>query len=243
MPQTSITLSPIEKKRFGYSTARAYIKSKADLPIVNEFCTKENIKLLILRCETNQINLIHALEKESFSLMDTLLYYKYTLPGKHDLSKNENISTINLKDEMRILEITRTAFTGYISHYHADPRLDIEKSNEAYLDWASRSCRKEIADEVLVARKDTKVNGFLTLRKNSPSQVEGPFFAISPEAQGQGHGKDLMKAAFQWTSDQGAKEFIISTQITNMASQNLWAGLGMKLYRALYTFHKWFDEA
>ncbi len=239
---TSISLSSLDEARFGVRAARAYVQKLTDLPLVDEFCRQENIKFLILRCDTDKVDLVHALEKRNFSLMDTLLYFRYIFAKEDVFSKDEKVSIIDYEDEARILEITQTAFSGYLSHYHADPRLDIAKSNEGYLDWASRSCRKEIADEVLVVKSDGKINGFLTLRKNSPNEVEGPLFAVSPEAQGQGLGRDLMKAAFHWAQEQGAKEFIISTQITNLASQNLWASLGMKLYRTLYTFHKWFDE-
>ena len=242
MPTTSISLSPLDEVRFGFRAARAFVQNLTDFPLVDEFCKKEGVKFLVLRCKTDQIDLVHALEKKNFSLMDTLLYFRYVLPKEYKFSIDKKISPVNLEDEARILEITKTAFSGYLSHYHADPRLDITKSNEGYLDWASRSCRKEIADEVLVAKSDGKINGFLTLRKNSPTEVEGPLFAVSPEAQGQGLGRSLMNSAFQWAYEQGAKEFIISTQITNLASQNLWASLGMKLYRTLYTFHKWFNE-
>ncbi|MCP4141692.1 MAG: GNAT family N-acetyltransferase [Chloroflexi bacterium] len=242
MLKTSFSLSSIEEKRFGFRTARAFAEKRADLSLINDFCAREKVNLLILRCETIQIDLVHALEKENFSLMDTLLYFRYTVSDEDTLPKKTNISPARQEDESSLLEITKTAFSGYSSHYHADPRLGREKSHEAYLDWASRSCRKEIADEVLIAKSEGKAIGFLSLRKNDRDQVEGPLLAVSPEAQGQGIGKDLMRAAFHWSQEEGAKDFIISTQITNLASQNLWTSLGMKLYHSLYTFHKWFNE-
>ena len=243
MPETSISLSPLDETRFGFRTARAFVQNLTDLPLIEEFCQKENVEFLILRCETDKIELVHALEAKDFSLMNTLLYFRYLLSAENILPREkETVFYIQPEDEVRIKKITQSAFADYRSHYHADPRFDPRDCDEGYLDWAVRSCRKEIADEVLVAKSNGQVKGFLTLRKNSSDEVEGPLFSVSPEAQGQGLGRNLIKAAFAWAYKEGAKEFIISTQITNLASQNLWVGLGMKLNRSLYTFHKWFDE-
>ena len=294
MTQEIISLSSLEQACFGFRTARAFAQKRADLVLIDQFCKKEKVEFLILRCETKQINLVHSLEEKRFFLMDTLLYFRYTLSqeneviaqnvsgalhltdalhrettfetrtaiscplGTHpnadamqfyhhnfeqlqsEFSPEKKITRVEPEDENSLVEIAKTAFAGYLSHYHADSRLNKQKSDESYLDWAIRSARKEIADEVLVAKSDGEIKGFLTLRKNSPSEVEGLLFAVSPEAQGQGIGRSLMRAAFRWAYEEGAKEFIISTQITNLASQNLWADLGMKTYRTLYTFHKWF---
>jgi len=243
MPDTSLARSPLDEARFGLRSARVFLHDLEDLPLVEEFCQKEDIGFLVLRCETSQINLVHALEEKKFYLMDTLVYYHYLLSDEITEPHQKNtIAFFAPEDEERIKEITQKAFAGYISHYHADPRLDPRDCDEGYLDWAIRSCRKEIADEVLVAKINGQVNGFLTLKKNTLNEVEGSLFVVFPEAQGQGLGRSLIKAAFSWAYKEGAKEFIISTQITNLASQNLWAGLGMKLNRSLYTFHKWFDE-
>ncbi len=236
-----INLSPVDTERFGIPSARGFAKELSALPQINEFCKREKIDLLILRCNTQDIDLAHALEKQNFFLMDTLLYFRYFLSKKDDLQSKDNIFPISDGEESHIRKISQKAFANYRSHYHADPRLDPQKSDEGYLNWAMRSARKEIADEVLVAKTDGKINGFLSLKKNSTSEVEGPLFAVSPDVQGQGLGRSLMKSAFQWAYEQRAKEFIISTQVTNLASQNLWTSLGMKSYRSFYTFHKWFD--
>ena len=43
-------------------------------------------------------------------------------------------------------------FSGYLGHYHADPRLDRAKCDEVYLSWAERSCvDPSVASKVLVA--------------------------------------------------------------------------------------------
>jgi hypothetical protein len=51
-----------------------------------------------------------------------------------------------------------------------------------------------------------------------------------------------MMHAMQWFLSREIKQMQISTQIINLASQTVWAGLGFRLSHSFYTFHKWFDE-
>src|SRR6266567_643986 len=119
------------------------------------------------------------------------------------------------------------AFKGYHGHYHADSRLDPKKCDEGYVSWAMRSCTsKEVATEVLVAERDRKILGFLTLRLNSPKEVEGVLFGVAPEAQGIGVGRSLMVDGLRWCKDQQAKEMVISTQVTNVGVQKVWCRVG-----------------
>lgn len=243
MPQTSISHSTVDSERFGLRAARAFLHQADDFSRINAFFQSEQVDFLILRCDTNALDVVHFLEKKDFLLMDTLLYFSFPLlEDKLPPRVDETISPISPESQIALVKVAQDAFQGYRSHYHVDPRLDQTKVEEGYLDWAARSARKEIADEVLVARKGEKITGFLSLRKNDDTTVEGPLLAVSPHAQRQGVGRKLMKAAFHWAYQQGAAEFIISTQVTNLRSQNLWTSLGMKLSHSFYTFHKWFER-
>ena len=73
MPGTSVSLSPLDEARFGFRTARAFVQNLTDFPLIEDFCKKEGIKFLVLRCNTDKIDLVHALEKKNFSLMELRL--------------------------------------------------------------------------------------------------------------------------------------------------------------------------
>src|SRR5437588_8541868 len=107
------------------------------------------------------------MESLGFSLMDTLVYYTFDLVKRAipDDSPRARVRKFVPGDKPQIETVAAAAFEGYYGHYHADSRLDRSKCDEGYVSWAVRSCiSKQVAAEVLVAERDNRIIGFLTLR-------------------------------------------------------------------------------
>ena len=176
--------------------------------------------------------------------MDTLVYFSRDVLAR---PASEGSAPVGLRlarpdDAAEVSRIAAVAFHGYRGHYHADPRLDTAKSDEAYRSWAMRSVTTPgVADAVLVADEGERLLGFATLRLNTPAEGEGVLFAVAPEAQGRGIYRQFMMQAMSWVADQGAASMVVSTQLTNLAVQKVWVRLGFEPSRSYYTFHKWFD--
>ena len=234
-------LSPLDEKRFGIRSARGIIASRKDIFTVLRFCQEQDVKFLIVRCDTREIAIAQELERQGFLLMDALVYYRRTLENLPSLPTDLTMDYAAPGDKEEIKQVAAQAFQDYKNHYRSDPHLDPAMCDEIYVDWAVRSCRKECADEIILVKAENKILGFLTVRVNNPQEVEGPLFAVSPEAQSRGVGRALMIAAFHWAKEQGAHTFVTSTQIINLVSQALWIRLGLEPGHAFYTFHKWFD--
>jgi GNAT superfamily N-acetyltransferase len=208
-----------------------------------DFCAAGKIDLLVARCGTSDLEAVHSMESAAFLLMDTLVYYSFDLAKKEIPEDPCEVRVRRLQpgDEVEIPKLAAAAFKGYRGHYHADPRLDSRKCDEAYRSWAERSCTtREAADEVLVADLGGKAAGFATLRLNSPQEVEGLLFAVAPESQGMGVCRLFMIRSLQWCRDKGAKRMVISTQVTNVSMQKVWCRTGFEPSHSYYTFHKWF---
>jgi ribosomal protein S18 acetylase RimI-like enzyme len=92
----------------------------------------------------------------------------------------------------------------------------------------------------LVAERDKKIVGFLTLRLNSPKEMEGLLFGVVPEGRGIGVGRSLMVNGLQLCKKQQVKRMLISTQVTNVAVQRVWCRVGFEPAHSFYTLHKWF---
>jgi GNAT superfamily N-acetyltransferase len=237
----TISFSEVDSERFGVRVARAHVKQQS-LQQVLDFCAAERINLLIARCSTKELHTAQKMESLGFLLMDTLVYYSFDLVKRAipDDSPRAHVRKSVPEDKGQIETVATAAFKGYHGHYHADSRLDPKKCDEGYVSWAMRSCTsKEVATEVLVAERDRKILGFLTLRLNSPKEVEGVLFGVAPEAQGIGVGRSLMVDGLRWCKDQQAKEMVISTQVTNVGVQKVWCRVGFDPAHSLYTFHKW----
>jgi GNAT superfamily N-acetyltransferase len=236
-----VKLSPIDTARWGVTTAKAPDLRPEDVPAALAFCREHGVGFLMARCSTRDLPAAQAMERSGFELMDTLVYYALSLEATlPDDAGSTPIRDLRVGEESLVREVAGKAFQGYLGHYHADPRLDRRQCDEAYVDWAHKSClSKEVADAVLVADLDGAVAGFATLRCNSETEGEGVLFGVAPEAQGRGIYRSLMISAMKWCTAHGRKRMVVSTQITNIAVQKVWSRLGFEPWVSYYTFHKW----
>jgi GNAT superfamily N-acetyltransferase len=237
-----IALSPIDQERFGIVTARDALVTGESIDSALEFCRDRRVEMLIARCSTDELSVAQRLEEAGARLMDTLVYYTRVLV-KGDLPENTckvPIRPVVAEDAEAVRRVATASFQGYYGHYHADPRLDRRRCDEAYESWAYRSCTsRDVAQEVLVA-DDGEIAGFATLRLNDPAEGEGVLFAVAPRAQGAGIYRAFMTEGMRWCRSQGAKRMVVSTQINNLAVQKVWSRLGFEPARSYYTFHLWF---
>jgi len=240
-----ISLSAIDERRFGFRTARADELTLESLPEAIDFCQTHSVEWLIARCRVDQLKAVQAMERDGFSLMDTLVYFRRDL-GKTTIPPNTGkavVRPVRAGEEHAVEAIAKEAFRGYFGHYHADERLEPAKCDAVYPSWARRSCvSRDVADEVLVAVLDGSIAGFLTLRINSPDEVEAALVGVAASAQRQGVHRSLLIGRLEWVKSMGATNTIGSTQLTNMAVQKNLVRLEFEPSHAFYTFHKWFDS-
>jgi GNAT superfamily N-acetyltransferase len=238
-----VSISKLDEVRFGVRSARALSLTMDLLPQVMEFCRSERVCFLIARCSTNELATAQSMEDLGFSLMDTLVYYRCDLVKKSLPDRNSVLTRLFVPaDVENVRQIAREAFQDYHGHYHADPRLDRAACDDVYVDWAMRSCsQKDMADLVLAAEINGKVEGFLTIKILPNREADGRLFAVSPRAQGQGIGQALLVDGLYRCREQELRGMVISTQITNLVSQRTMVQIGFAPYQSFYTFHKWFD--
>ncbi|MEO8612581.1 MAG: GNAT family N-acetyltransferase [Chloroflexota bacterium] len=241
---SNIRLSAIDEERFGIQTARVESVTHDQLPAVDEFCRFNTVKFLIARCDAAELSTAQAMETQDFLLMDTLVYFARKIASAPIPSTAEGISVRPVREDeaKSIGGLAARAFQDYGGHYHADSRLDRADCDAVYQSWAQRSCEsRAVADGVLVAELDGKIVGFTTLKIRNPDEGEVPLYGVDPSIQGQGIGRALISGALRWFEAQNVAKMLISTQVTNVASQKVWVRLGFEPSHAYYTFHKWFD--
>lgn len=240
---SQITLSPLDKERFGIKTAKTFIKTTPEIQASVDEAKAQHVKLLIARSYVSEIRLAQKMENNGFFLTDTLVYYAYDLTKKpipQDTSGNE-IRPVLLEEADQVKNVAKRAFKGYFGHYHADEKLDSRKSDDVYTDWAKRACLERTQnDEVFVAVLESEIMGFATMRLNSSQEGEGVLFAVDPAMQGKGIYRSFILAGLTWCKEKGCDKMVVSTQINNIAVQKVWTRTGFEPIYAYYTFHKWF---
>ena len=240
---SNVFLSDIDKERFGIKTARVVGLTTERLPSVLEFCKKEQVILLIARSNMADLKAAQTMEREGFLLMDTLVYYnldltKKTVPADNGMAQ---VRSIRIGEEEEVNLVAVESFRGYCGHYHADQRLDNNKCDEAYVDWARKSCASRSFGNFLVAEIKGRIVGFGVLRINNPDDGEYFLGGIHPDFQGQGIYHSFLCKAMEWFLSRGAKRMILSTQLKNISVQKVLIRFGLEISKGYYTFHKWFD--
>lgn len=239
-----IRSSPKDTRQFGFEIARVLVKCPEQLPAVDAWCAVQGVKMIIARCSTDEMSTPQAMERQDYSLMDTLVYYtrdlrKTPVPV---LEEDAPVRPARPGEEAEVRVVAGESFADYVSHYHADPRLPRNKCQDVFIDWAYSSCiAREVADEVYIAEIDGHIRGFATLRCNSPDEGEGVLFAVHPAAQRRGIYRHFMVAAMNWFLARGAERMVVSTQVNNIAVQKAWTRLGFEPSKSYYTFHKWYE--
>jgi ribosomal protein S18 acetylase RimI-like enzyme len=240
-----VSLSPLDEERFGIRTARASDVLPETVPEVLEFCRENRVVLAACRCSVSEPLAAQELERAGFLLMDTLVYYARDLRRGEAAEEEEGslVRPFRPGEEEAVRRVAADAFRGYVSHYHADPRLDPRKCDEVYPDWAFRTCVRGAADQVLVAESEGAVAGFASIRRNSPDEADVLLFAVDPAHQGRGIARALLLKTMEWCRSRRVSRLLYSTQITNQPAQKLLVRIGFEPAHAFYTFHKWFDGA
>jgi GNAT superfamily N-acetyltransferase len=239
-----VRLSTLDEERFGIRTARTSSVTLDNLPEILIFCREEYVSFLIARCPVDDLGAAQAMERAGFGLMDTLIYYRYDLHANPvpTTQKEIHVRPVAIGEEEIIKQVAAESFRGYFGHYHADPRLDRRQCDAVYVSWAYRSCvSRDVADELLVAEHEGDIRGFVTLKVMDSDEADGGLLAVTPSAQGTGFAQTLMVGALEWCQMRSLRRMLISTQITNLASQKVWVRIGFEPSHAYYTFHKWFD--
>lgn len=244
MPEFSIALSPLDEQRFGIRTARANDVTVHDVPALQRFCADNQVQMLIVRMAVQELSAVQLLEGRGARLMDTLVYYAFKYPRNAVPERDPRYAMrpAQAADLPMLKELAAQSFQGYYGHYHADSRLDNLAADAVYEDWAVKSVTDEgFADAVLVLDGADGLMGFATLRMNTPDEGEGVLYGVAPSAQGRGIYQAMITEGLHWVQAQGAQRMVVSTQITNVAVQKVWARAGYEFDRAYYTLHQWFD--
>lgn len=239
-----ITLSELDKIRFGIKVARAALDAEDEVDAIMNWCVVNNVEMLITRCSCEDIKIVHKLEMLDSYLMDTLVYFqnRKIVETKKTLEYPYSWRIATADDTEIVEELASNIFEGYSGHYHADSRLNKKDSNLVYSNWARNSCLGgSFSDAVFLIFHYKQVIGFTTIKKIDLEKCEIVLNGVSPLYQNKGVYSFLVSLAKNWAFNQKIENIIISTQITNFAVQKVWCRQGFEPLKNYYTFHKWFN--
>jgi GNAT superfamily N-acetyltransferase len=237
-------LSDLDSAHFGVRIARSHLSTAEELATVLAWCREQSVDMLVLRCTTASTALVNAAEREDFLLMDTLVYYGCELAGAMrapaKLPASFSMRSAESFDANAAAQLAQACFHDYLGHYHADPRLDRLRCDQAYGNWAHRTCTEPRGGEqAFVGEVGGKLAAFAATRVGGETG-EGLLYCVAPEFRRQGLYQAMLAESMARCRSSGSRRFEISTQISNLPSQGAWAKMGMTPIASWYTLHKWF---
>ena len=135
-----------------------------------------------------------------------------------------------------LVELARNA--GRFSRFRVDPRIDAAVFHAIYDAWLVRSVRREIAQEVYVARAASELVGLVTMSTVGRRGTIG-LLSVHESARGRGLGRALAELASAWSTAQRLPETQVATQLANAPACALYEGTGYVVERREPTYHIW----
>ena len=238
----SIQISEWDTNHFGFTIAKLlYTKDPSNIQKDMQASKRIGSKLLISRCPTDAFGWIHELGRRGFQFMDTIVYYSIDLNDYQIPEPKYQAREATDNDIPAVRWIARESFKGYISHFHADPKLDKNKCDEVYELWAVNSFHdRNLSNHIIVIEIERMIAAFLTIKVKDDGRIgETVVSAVHPLARGKAVYTDIIIHGLKWINSQGCTKYETSTQIINISVQKAWARLGSSMDRSYYTFHLW----
>jgi RimJ/RimL family protein N-acetyltransferase len=235
--------------KYLFTSGDYYERKEHTKKLLQHFAEISKFKLTIAKSHTEDTSLIHALEDQSYQLMDTLVTYYFDYKNK--ISNFQETCKIEpLKNEAsELIKIAKISFSGTkmaTDHFHADHRLDETKSNTLYEKWIEEASNDKDS-VVLVATIDNHPVGFTTgkinykLNSYSNKKIGSMILsAVDPEYRQAQIYTSMIQAGLRWFSDK-VDIVDLGTHIANYSVQRAWSKLGFRIARSQHTWHKWID--
>ena len=212
---------------------------------------KSGIECLTAQAHPRDAATVHALERNGFLLMDTLLHYLFdffripldrVIAPTRTTGLNTRLGTP--ADLPKIMEVAERAFKNHFGRYNADSQLPGGAAKDVYREWA-RSSFGGWADWITVAEVRGSIAGYAIWKKASALEQKHEvdvfhynLVAVHPQFVGRGVFAALTYDGMAMFRDY-ANHFTAPTHVTHRSVHQICFELGWQITGARHSFHKW----
>jgi dTDP-4-amino-4,6-dideoxy-D-galactose acyltransferase len=130
--------------------------------------------------------------------------------------------------------------SGQFSRFRTDVHFQNNEFEKLYTAWIEKALKKELAEQVFVAKRAEKVIGLLTLGiKNQIADIG--LFAVDAEARALGIGKQLLYKAFAESKAWGLPHIQVISQKANEQACKFYMKQGFAIEKIENIYHFWLD--
>lgn len=218
---------------FGYKVGEI-IASAADLEQSLEQAYQENYKLLYLKTQPENQIINDLAQKLQGILVDEKITFSQATPENVPDSK----ATLYQADTMHPQLLNLALQSGEYSRFRVDKNFKNKEYEKLYTAWIENSIRKEIAQEVIIYKKEIEIVGLLTLSICQPKARVG-LLSVDRQHQQQGIGKNLIYKAFEIAKKAQATDLEIVMQKANTKACLFYERVGFEIEKIENIYHFW----
>jgi ribosomal protein S18 acetylase RimI-like enzyme len=233
-----LRISALETHRLGVRVGRVEAVTGADVPEMLDWARGEAVEFLVVRTDAADVEAALALMAISALCASSEIHYKGTTDPRPFPSTCE-ISPVVPSEREAVIALATAAFRAYPSHYRMSTRLDPERVEATYSNWAENCLDNQAAELTLVARSAGKIVGFSSFARIDTGGVRLVLGAVDPAARGQHVYTQLTLAGMGWAHDRGLRWILAITQVGNIPAQRSWVAAGLSPDSATNTYHLW----
>lgn len=206
----------------------------------------QGLEVLFARLGLDQPIVIQCLERVGAVLTDILLTF-YINVKNNAIPTSKScpawaIEEANRGNERELMEISRRLFKT--NHFHADPYLPIDKSDEIYARWISNSLNNSKC-KVFVVRIDGNISGFISCKVENINGVYSygviDLIGVKNEYRSKGLGTLLISKALEWFS-KSTNSVYVGTQASNIPAIRTFQKTGFKIINSECDLHLWIES-
>jgi len=130
---------------------------------------------------------------------------------------------------------------AWTSRFHFDPHFGEEGAGRLYRTWLRNSFSGDFCSDFLVALRDGRPEGFLTLRiQDGTPRID--LLGVAEEARGRGVGGRLIRCAEYRLRTAGSGRLDVATQGHNIGALRAYQQAGFRIVSANIFYHIWLEE-
>ena len=222
---------------FGFEVARLRASSPDQLAESIDQAVQRRVRLAYWECAPDDAALNRAAVELGGRLVDRKCTYVRALEAA-DATVPEAASGPRPRHNERDQLIDLALQSGELSRFRVDPEIPSGAWERLYRIWMERSLSGEIADEVLVERRDGQAVGMITLSIDGHVGVIG-LFAVHASQRGLGVGGALLSRALSWFVAAGCCSASVVTQGDNEGARRIYQKGGYRLSQMSHFYHFW----
>lgn len=224
---------------FGFKIVRLELleTDNYDSVILNNYLANDSTRLVQCCLNISDAKNINLIALDGFEFVDLRVSFAINIDKIN--SKEHDCRKAGKEDIPALKKIAGVVFAKDSRYNHEN--IDKKKSKKLYQIWAEKAVLGTFDDYCLIAERNNKIKGFITVKDASKTKVVIGLVGVSEDSHGMGIGSELIKGCLETAWREHYTEIEVSTEGRNIGAQNFYIKNGFKIKEIKVWYYKWIN--